>query len=248
MAELTERQQSILSVLVPEYIDRAVPIGSEFLAEHFNFGVSSATIRNELQALTDLGYLEQPYTSAGRVPANNGYKFYVSAVIAHAGEKKEAKQLKKQQFFKRIKASKTKRKFPRNFSRILAEFSDNLVWSFYESEDEIVFEGLEKTIKQPEFYGREAILNLFDAIEQLEGGIESIARELRETKSPVYIGNEVPLLDSNDYSLIPSVFYEDSFGKVITGIFGPKRMRYDRNIELMQWIEEFFGRESRISN
>jgi len=77
MKELTERQKLILSLIVHEHTRTALPVGSRTIVEQFNLQLSSATIRNEMVALTDMGYLRQPYTSAGRVPTEEGYRFFV---------------------------------------------------------------------------------------------------------------------------------------------------------------------------
>ncbi len=79
--ELTERQKRILRAVVETYIDTAEPVGSKSILAHSDLNVSSATIRNELAALTELGLLEQPHTSAGRVPAPKGYRVYVNSLM-----------------------------------------------------------------------------------------------------------------------------------------------------------------------
>lgn len=84
MTELTERQKTLLILIIRDYIESAQPIGSKRLAEHYNLGLSSATIRNEMGALTEMGYLRQPHTSAGRVPTEEGYRYFVSQMMHQA--------------------------------------------------------------------------------------------------------------------------------------------------------------------
>ena len=79
--ELGERRCRILAAVVNDYVDTAEPVGSETLAQKYNFGVKPATIRNELAAMSDLGYLRQPHTSAGRVPSDMGYRYYVDQLM-----------------------------------------------------------------------------------------------------------------------------------------------------------------------
>ena len=79
--EISERKKKILAAVVDEYIRTAEPVGSKTLAKTAGLGCSSATIRNELAELTALGYLEQPHTSAGRVPSPQGYRFYVNELM-----------------------------------------------------------------------------------------------------------------------------------------------------------------------
>ncbi len=74
---LSERQEIILNNLIKEYLDNAEPISSDLLKKRINLDVSPATIRNDLQELTELGYVMQPHTSAGRIPTEKGYKFFV---------------------------------------------------------------------------------------------------------------------------------------------------------------------------
>lgn len=84
MVELTERQKTLLLVIVREYIDAAQPVGSQRLVERYHLDLSSATIRHEMSALTEMGYLRQPHTSAGRVPTEEGYRCFVSAMMEQA--------------------------------------------------------------------------------------------------------------------------------------------------------------------
>ena len=78
---LDDRKQRILRAIVVEYVHTAEPVGSEALALHYNFGVRSATVRNEMAEMADMGYLRQPHTSAGRVPSDLGYRFFVDRLM-----------------------------------------------------------------------------------------------------------------------------------------------------------------------
>ncbi len=78
---LSDRQRLILNAIVDNYIHSAEPVGSRTLSKREEVGFSSATIRNEMADLEDLGYLEQPHTSAGRVPSTKGYRFYVDNLL-----------------------------------------------------------------------------------------------------------------------------------------------------------------------
>jgi heat-inducible transcriptional repressor len=92
MTDLTERQKKILMFVVRDYIESAQPIGSQHLVERYHLEMSSATVRNEMQALTEMGYLRQPHTSAGRVPSEDGYRYFVSHLMHQAAELPEAIQ------------------------------------------------------------------------------------------------------------------------------------------------------------
>jgi heat-inducible transcriptional repressor len=84
LQELTERQEHLLGLVVREYVTTPKPIGSKVLVEKYGLNVSSATVRNDLAVLEELGYLSQPHTSAGRIPTEAGYRYFVQRLIGES--------------------------------------------------------------------------------------------------------------------------------------------------------------------
>jgi heat-inducible transcriptional repressor len=84
MEELTDRRQAVLGLVVRQYIATATPVGSKTIVEQYGLGVSSATIRSEMAYLEEQGYLTHPHTSAGRVPTENGYRYFVERLMGEA--------------------------------------------------------------------------------------------------------------------------------------------------------------------
>ena len=78
---LDERKKRILQAVIDDYINTGEPVGSRTIAKKYIFGISSATIRNDMSDLEEMGYLEQPHTSAGRVPSDKGYRYYVDELM-----------------------------------------------------------------------------------------------------------------------------------------------------------------------
>ena len=85
---LSKRKQQILKAIIDAHISHGEPVGSKFLSQDVHISASSATIRNEMAELEEMGYLEQPHTSAGRVPSVLGYRYYVDALVHQYTEKK----------------------------------------------------------------------------------------------------------------------------------------------------------------
>jgi heat-inducible transcriptional repressor len=83
MSELNDRQKLILALVIHDYIETAEPVGSKTIVEQYDLGVSSATVRNAMMDLTEAGYLRQPHTSAGRVPTEEGYRYFVRQLMGH---------------------------------------------------------------------------------------------------------------------------------------------------------------------
>lgn len=81
MGELTERQKKLLGLIIQEYIETAAPVGSQTLVRKMALNLSPATIRNEMMELEDAGYIFQPHTSAGRIPSDRGYRYFVETLL-----------------------------------------------------------------------------------------------------------------------------------------------------------------------
>jgi heat-inducible transcriptional repressor len=99
MNDLTERQRFLLTLVVREYIESAQPVGSNHLVAHYKLEMSPATVRNEMAALTESGYLRQPHTSAGRIPTEEGYRYFVTHVVYQADLPEPARQTISHQFY-----------------------------------------------------------------------------------------------------------------------------------------------------
>jgi heat-inducible transcriptional repressor len=84
MEDLTDRRQAVLGLVVRQYIATATPVGSRTIVEQYGLGISSATIRNEMAYLEEQGYLTHPHTSAGRVPTEKGYRYFVERLMGEA--------------------------------------------------------------------------------------------------------------------------------------------------------------------
>jgi len=99
MGTLTKRQRKLLTLIIHEYIRAAEPVGSKRLVDNYDLGLSSATVRNEMAVLTEMGYLRQPHTSAGRVPTEEGYRYFVGRLMRKSQLSEETRRTISHQFF-----------------------------------------------------------------------------------------------------------------------------------------------------
>jgi heat-inducible transcriptional repressor len=97
--KLTERQKLILALVIRDYIETAQPVGSRRLVDDYGLEFSSATVRNEMAALTESGYLRQPHTSAGREPTEEGYRYFVRQLMGNTDLPNQTKRLITHQFY-----------------------------------------------------------------------------------------------------------------------------------------------------
>jgi heat-inducible transcriptional repressor len=138
--ELDKRKAFILATVVYEYINTAEPVGSLTLTQKYNLGVSSATIRNEMAELEAGGYLEQPHTSAGRVPSDTGYRTYVDRLMQpQALESADSRRIRDQ--FR--EASRELEGVIDQATRLLSQMSNNLAIAIAPSRDTQTFKHIQ---------------------------------------------------------------------------------------------------------
>lgn len=231
--KITNRQEEILDRIINDYINLAKPVSSNFLENRHDFKISPATIRIEMQKLTDFGFLHQPHTSAGRVPTDKGFRFFVNRLF-----EKGPLELIDRKFLKEIKRIKRQiedsLKFSQEVTRILASLSSNLAISYLFDEKIFWKEGWQEIFDEPEFEDTQRVKDFVDMIEDFENHIETFVFKNKDLpKTKVYIGRELPIPRSKDFSLIISQSKFPKEKKVTLAILGPKRMTYQKNINLI---------------
>jgi len=236
MMIVTERQKEILNRIVADYIDLAQPVSSEFLEEKHHFGICPATIRIEMQKLTDTGFLYQPHTSAGRVPTDKGYRFFVDNLF-EKGFPKEKTLLKVEDLIEREIGDRVR--FLQSLTKNLASFSSNLALGYLFDEDLFWKEGWEDVLGEPEFKETKVITDFADVIRHFEKEIEDIKIN---SGIKVYIGKENPFSKVKDFSIIISKCHFPNDEKGVLAIAGPKRMAYDKNINSLNYLTKLLER------
>ncbi len=134
---LSQRQEYILNLLVKEYLDSAEPISSDLLKKRMSLDVSSATIRNDLQELTEQGYVAQPHTSAGRIPTDKGYRFFVEIVFSDDSDV-AAKPAFAKSFGEAKKKIEQELALAQELAKSLQDISSTLSYTKIENKDTII--------------------------------------------------------------------------------------------------------------
>ena len=163
--ELSERQKTILDAVIREYVATAEPVASEHVVRAYRLPHSPATVRNELLALDEAGYLAQPHTSAGRVPTDRGYRFFINRM---AGTPQEPAAGREERAFQEIRELGDPIEFAKHTSRILAHLTRNFVIAGFPDEDLYYKSGLSEIMQEPEFTDRSLVHEfgmLLDVIE-----------------------------------------------------------------------------------
>lgn len=225
---MTDRQLQILIAIVEQYAEVASPVGSVMLAKLFN--ISSATVRSEMARLEQMGFITQPHTSAGRIPTDKGYRFYVNQITEQTyipqlpSFDRSARAIEA-----RVNSSDRTDQAIRRAVDSLVELTHNL--GIATIDGQLYMSGIGNLFSQPEFMNGGTAPQ---AVARLLDNLEPWLREAAPTEPlSVYIGEENPIGKASGASLVISRFRSPYSDKSYIGVLGPTRQSYARVIRLV---------------
>lgn len=227
---MDERQGTLLSHLIEEYVETIEPVGSKLLAEKYEMSVSPATIRNDMAVLEEEGYLSQPHISAGRVPTERAYRYW----IAH-GEAKPVER-KERSMYERVWHEDGEAASFKAIARALSEASENAVVVAFSPED-FYYTGLSALFAQPEFEEQGYAVSLAKVIDHLDQILGRLVKEMSEHQT--FLGSDNPFGDACGF--VGASYSGKAKQKGCIGILGPLRMHYPRNIARIRLISEIIN-------
>ena len=217
---MQERQEKLLKIIVKEYIKTAEPVSSGFLVRKFRLPFSSATVRNEMAKLEEDGYIYQPHTSAGRIPTEKAYHFYIKNALVR---KKVKSNTELQQQHDEISL--------KNTAKDLAEKSGLAVfWSTDKNNSH--YTGISNLLSQPEFLDTQEVLNFSKIIDDIDNIVLDIYSHV-SNEPEILIGRKNPF-GASCSSIV--VKYQDGDNQRMFGIVGPMRMDYEQCLGLINFI------------
>ncbi|MEK7202929.1 MAG: hypothetical protein AAB653_01300 [Patescibacteria group bacterium] len=221
---MNERNFLILNTIIKEHIKTGAPVGSEILVNKYKLDISSATARNKMAELEESGYIAQPHTSAGRVPTEKAYNFYLENLNEKKLNESETK------IFEKILIKKNEINF-KQVAKVLAKISNNAIfWAFHKHN--LYYTGISKLFHQPEFHESNSIYDISEVIDRVDEIIDNIFNDLK-------YGPQILLGSKNPFSvhcgaIITKYRLNENIGLV--GILGPIRMDYEKNLALIKFI------------
>ncbi len=220
---MNQRQENLFLKIMQEYINSAEPVGSSLLAHKYNLGISAATIRNDMVVLENEGLITHPHTSAGRVPTEKGYKYYLKNYLDNEKEinKKDKSRLKKI-----IKEKSPELRTKKLVKEIAALTGLAVVVAF--AKNDVYYTGISNLLAQPEFADLPIIYNIGEVVDHLDDVITNIYDNVNEVE--IKIGSE----NYFDKSCGSILIKKDEY---LVCILGPMRMNYQKNISLMNYLK-----------
>jgi heat-inducible transcriptional repressor len=229
---LTERQSQLLGTIVEQYLKSAEPVASGSLVDTAHLDVSPATIRSEMLALEDAGYLEQPHTSAGRIPTVKAWREYLKDVLPSA----ELAPKRREALSHALSTERRADDDPvKALARTLADFvGETVIVGF--TPHETYYTGLSNLFEKPEFEALDLVRHISAVVDHLDEVMEKLAPKVHgET---VLLGDENPFADECGVIVTR---YALPRSQPIVGILGPLRQDYGTNVGALRYAREFLA-------
>ena len=232
--EITERQRQILCQIIEEYAETASPVGSVTMAKLF--GVSSATIRAEMARLEALGLVAQPHTSAGRIPTDAGYRFYVNS-LDNTESSSDKSETEKRSLERGAHAIEVRVSSQSQADAAIRRAVDSLVdltgnLGLATIGGQLYLSGISQLFTQPEFMDTRKVQSVAKLLDNLEPWLREAAPG---EALNIFIGQENPIGRNSEVSLIISKFRSPFSDRSYIGVLGPTRQNYSRVMSLVKY-------------
>ena len=238
-SDIQQRKDRILAIVIGRYIKTVSPVGSQYITEEHNLDVSPATVRNILADLEEEGYLTHPHTSAGRMPTQQGYRYYVDHLMNEIQLLEEEKKKITQEYKRHARQLED---LVEKTSQVISDLTHYTSIVSIDDEDgnKTICKGTGYVVgytENTDIVKMQAILKILEEKERI---MELINRTL-EKKIEIYIGHEMALKDMESCSLAISHFEKDGMkGRI--AVLGPTRMQYDRVVSTLDYISQILSR------
>ena len=243
MSDLTQRQIKILKCITEEFIESAAPVGSETLEKKFSLGISSATIRNEMATLTQMGFLKKGHLSAGRAPTSMGLKYYVRnlmtpknlSVSEEIGAKEKVWDYRNE--FDRLLRETTKELANKTRSMAIATTDHGIIYSY----------GASNLLEEPEFYNIDVTKTVLSLLDNYNFWFEIINKAgIMNDENVIHllIGEDLGLEHLESCGFIYQN-YEAGPHRGILGVIGPARFHYTHVVPVVDYFAELISKITR---
>lgn len=242
---MTDRQALLLKLIIDEYIETAEPVSSKLLVNCGSFELSSASIRAEMSALEDAGFLTHLHTSGGRVPTDVGYRYFVDNFV---NEKDCEPDIESKRKIKRVIGDMNDDPIDANkiVAQLIADLTNNLVIAGVPERDEFYKAGLSSLFEHPEFREVNEMFNLTSFFDEFDGMFERIERAFfGGDKIRVFIGQENPFLEIKNEAVLTAKYNLPRNYVGSLTLIGPTRMNYKKNIGLVKYTTDELNKRAR---
>lgn len=225
---LDDRKQHLLELIIERYIATSEPIGSQFLVEYADLPVSGATVRNEMRELEEEGYLTHPHTSAGRIPTEQGYRYYVEHLMTPETPKKRVTST----ITTLLQNQDRKEKALKQIGKYISGETHTAVIVAL-GRDSVYYTGISELLSQNEFRFQTFVISISQMFDECEDRLEELFATASDHQRKIFIGTENPF--GSACSMVIAPIYN---GEELLMSIGPMRMDYEKTVGIMEFVTQ----------
>jgi transcriptional regulator of heat shock response len=241
MKTLEDRKHRILEAIIQDYVHAAEPVGSRHLSRKYRLGVSPATIRNEMADLEDEGYIIQPHTSAGRIPTDKGYRYYVDNIMRTGSlTQKEELMISRSYRASRLDVERAIENILSAASN-LTSYAAVMMVENNSGRHRIFYHGITNMASQPEFSDAPHLKNILKVFEEQDLLCSILKDYSAGTEVTIKIGSENKFKEVRECSVVVSPCETEGGEIAAMGLIGPTRMFYDKASSVINYVSAQFN-------
>jgi len=225
---LTSRQKQLLSLIITDFVHSAEPVGSSNLVKKYELKMSSATIRNEMSELEKRGYLVKPHASAGRVPSEKAYDWFVGKCLEYH------KSIKLQKIIEELLKKGVYEQGIKNVAKLVAQLSGQAVIVGFKF-NHAYYTGISNLFRHPEFQEYGHVVNLTTMLDRMDDMLEKVFDDINNDVR-IFVGHNNPFGAQTSLVITKYKFKDREPG--VFALLGPMRMDYNKNYSLIRQTKE----------
>jgi len=234
MPENTKRREAaVLEIIVRTYTESAEPVGSRFVAR--KLGLSSATIRNVMSDLEEEGFLMHPHTSAGRIPTDKGYRFYVNSLMHKRSLNDNIIHMVEEQYHQKIRSLED---VLEKTSHLMSSLTSYVGVTLMPDIEKVYLDGASHLIEQPEFHDIKKLHTLFRCLEDKVAILRLLCDEAEDDSLTIHIGKENKSQYLSECSIVTRGYKVKGKKSGKLGVIGPKRMVYEKVVPMVELLAD----------
>ena len=228
-----KRKEQILEMIVDRYIESAEPVGSRLVSR--KLGLSSATIRNVMSDLEDEGYITHPHTSAGRIPTDKGYRYYITTLMHKKNLNEKIVKMVEAQYHQKVQGlgdilEKT--------SHLISSLTNYVGVTMVPGAEKVYLDGASHLMEQPEFQDISKLHSLFRCLEDKVSILKILCDSPEDDRLTIHIGKENKSNSLSECSIVTRGYKIKGRASGKLGVIGPKRMVYERVIPMVEYLAD----------
>jgi transcriptional regulator of heat shock response len=228
-----KRQEEVLALIVRHYVETAEPVGSRYVAKHL--GLSSATIRNAMADLEESGLITHPHTSAGRIPTDRGYRYYIDLLMRVKVLNPEMTRSVRMEYRDAMRSLES---VLERATYLVSSITNYVGINLFAEYHKLYMDGTSHIIEQPEFRDLKKLHAILKSLEEKSDILNILDGEFEDDRLMIHIGKENKLNWLSDCSIVTRGYKMKGKFKGRMGVIGPKRMVYERVIPAVEFLAD----------